>query len=106
MHDIAATLDLVRARVLSGAITELAPLTERIEQLLSNLGSLSAADAEIIRSKASQNARALKAAMQGVRAAQRRMADLREAATGHRTYGPKGQRSAVSGVSSTLRQRV
>jgi ElaB/YqjD/DUF883 family membrane-anchored ribosome-binding protein len=106
MHDIATTLDLVRARVLSGAIADLAPLTDRIELLLANLDGLTVAEAEIIRSKANQNTRALAAAMQGVRAAQRRMADLREAATGHRTYGPKGERSAVSGISPTLRQRV
>jgi ElaB/YqjD/DUF883 family membrane-anchored ribosome-binding protein len=106
MHELAATLDQVRARVLAGAITELAPLTERIEQLLANAGGLSASEAAIIRTKGRQNALALQAAMQGVRAAQRRMAELREAVTGHRTYGPKGERSVVSGMPSTLRQRV
>lgn len=106
MHDVAAALDLVRARVLSGAIVDLAPLTEMIEQSLAGLGELSAADAKVIRDKAAQNVQLLTAAMQGVRAAQRRMADLREAATGHRTYGPKGERSAISGLSPTVRQRV
>jgi hypothetical protein len=106
MGELAATLDHLRARVLSGAILELGPLSERLERLVATAGSLTAAEADIVRGKARQNALILVAAMKGVRAAQRRLTDLREAEKGLRTYGPKGERSAVSAGATTLRQRV
>jgi hypothetical protein len=106
MHDLATTLDEVRDALIAGSLDQLPQLTREIERLLQGADRLSEADMTVIRTKATRNTATLNAAMQGVRAAQRRLADLREAATGHRTYGPRGQRSAVANPFSTLRQRV
>ena len=106
MHDLAHALDRVRDAVVAGDLGKLGPLTETIERLLQNVDGLTEADLALIRSKANRNSTTLGAAMQGVRAARRRLAELREASTGHRTYGPGGQRSSVATLSPTLRQRV
>jgi hypothetical protein len=106
MGDLSHTLDLVRGALLSGDLDQLAPLTRDIEDLLSHAHQLPEHQLALIRAKASRNAAHLTAAIQGVRAAQRRMNDLREASTGHRTYGPGGARTAVANVATTLKQRI
>lgn len=106
MRDLSQALDFVRAALLSGNFGQLAALTQDIEVLLSNTHHLTADQLATIRAKASRNTANLTAAMQGVRAAQRRLSDLREASTGHRTYGPSGARSAVASVATTLKQRI
>ncbi len=106
MRDLLQTLDLVRSAVMSGKLDQLGPLTQDIEALLVNAHHVPEHQVELIRAKASRNAASLTAAMQGVRAAQRRMTDLHEASTGHRTYGPRGARSAVASVATTLKQRI
>jgi ElaB/YqjD/DUF883 family membrane-anchored ribosome-binding protein len=106
MHDLAHQLDLLGDAVLTGQFDDLSSLAREIEGLLRQVAGLSAAEAAMIRAKASRNVTVLGAAMQGVRAAQRRLSDLREASTGHRTYGPAGQRSAIAAAPATIRQRV
>ena len=106
MHDLARVLDLVRDTVLHGDLNQLSPLTEQIGHLLGNATQMPESEMAMIRAKANQNLTTLNAAIQGVRAAQRRLTELREASTGHRTYGPGGGRSAVANLSTTLKQRI
>lgn len=106
MHDLARVLDLVRDTVIAGDLGKLGALTENIERLLQDTDGLTETDLALICSKANRNSATLNAAMQGVRAAQRRIAELREVSTGHRTYGPGGKRSSVATLAPTLRQRV
>jgi hypothetical protein len=106
MHDLALTLDHMRDAVIAGDYGQLAPISAAVEQLLQSVPDLTAADLATIRAKAARNAAALQAAIRGVHAAQRRIADLREVFSGHRTYGPSGKRSAVTGAPATLQQRI
>lgn len=106
MDDLAITLDAIHAALLEGEIDQIAPLTRQVEALLATTPTLSERALDTIRAKAQRNARTLQAAMQGLRSAHRRLAELREAASGHRTYGRNGQRATVATLSTTLRQRV
>lgn len=106
MRDLTQTLDLVQNAVLKGDFDRLQSLSDDIAQIMQTVDVRTEAEARLIRQKASRNAACLAAALQGIRAAQRRLTDLREAATGHRTYGPAGQRTAVAQVPTSLRQRV
>ncbi|MGL5008442.1 MAG: hypothetical protein ACRC6I_01065 [Paracoccaceae bacterium] len=106
MHDLVTTLDAVHAALLDGDINQIAPLTRRVEVLMTNPETPSEAELTIIRAKAMRNARTLEAAMQGLRAASRRLAELREAASGHKTYGRDGRRAIVATLATNLRQRI
>lgn len=106
MLKLTEALDKVHGALLAGAFGQLQTLSADIERLLETADIRTEQDAALIRQKADRNAACLGAAMQGVRAAQRRLTDLREASTGHRTYGPGGQRSAIATGPSSLRQRV
>ena len=107
MHsDILAVLDAIHAALLEGELDAIGPLAHRLDALLAGLAQYPPATLSLIRSKAQRNAATLRSAEQGVRAAQRRLAELREAVSGHRIYGRDGQRSAVSGIHGVLRQRV
>ncbi len=105
-NEIITALDDIHAALVAGAIAAIGPLTARIETLLGDVSNVSSDHLALIRARAARNATTLTAAMQGVRAAQRRLADLREAASGHRTYARDGQRTTVAGQPGTLRQRV
>jgi hypothetical protein len=106
MDDLSQTLDMVHDALLAGKFDLLPGLTDSIARLAQSVDVRTEQEAALLRRKASRNATSLAAALQGVRAAHRRLADLREAATGHRTYGPAGQRTAIATVPSALRQRV
>ncbi len=106
MNDLVGVLDRVRDAVLGGNFSGLGSLNNDVTALLNEMGRIPAKDATDIVDKARRNALLLSAALQGMRAARRRLSDLREAASGHRTYGPGGQRSAVTDAPSVLRQRV
>jgi hypothetical protein len=106
MLKLTQALDKVQSALMAGAFDQLQDLSAEIERLMETVEIRTEQDAALIRQKASRNAACLGAAMQGVRAAQRRLTDLREASTGHRTYGPLGQRSAIATGPSSLRQRV
>lgn len=106
VNDILALLDDIHAALLEGDLDALGPLARRLDDLMAVFGNCPHDSLALIRAKAMRNAQTLQAAEQGVRAAQRRLADLREAASGHRTYGRDGHRAAVVGVSGQVRHRV
>ena len=99
-------LDAVHAAILSGAINDLGPLADTVEKAALSLSGVSLPQLQIIHSKAARNALCLQSAMKGVRAAQRRVAELRAASTGHVTYDINGQRATLGNVTGTLRQRI
>jgi hypothetical protein len=99
-------LDAVHTAILSGAISDLGTLAETVEKAASSLDGITLPQLQIIHNKAARNARCLQSAMKGVRAAQRRVAELRAASTGHVTYDNKGQRATLGSVTGTLRQRI
>jgi hypothetical protein len=106
MRSLSAGLDRMREAIMRGDFAALQSMTPEIEALVTAVDGLAAHEVQGIAEKARRNMAMLAAALQGGRAAHRRLHDLREAASGHRTYGPGGQRSSVGGQLSTLRQRV
>jgi hypothetical protein len=105
-NDILAVLDATHAALLEGNLDAITPLARRLDVLVGTLHGCAGDTLQLIRAKAARNAKTLQAAEQGVRAAQRRLADLREAASGHRTYGRDGHRAAVGGPTGQLSHRV
>lgn len=99
-------LDAVHAALISGNLNDLGPMADRIGQAASHLSALNAAQLRLIHTKAARNALCLQSALKGIRAAQRRLAELRAASTGHVTYDNKGQRANLGGDTGTLRQRI
>lgn len=103
---LSRALDDVYAAIMAGHIDDLAGITETISAGLTNVGRLTASQLRNLQKQAARNAICLEAAMKGVRAAQRRVAELRTANTGHITYNQKGERAALGAVSGTLRERI
>ncbi len=102
----AQLLDHVYAALRRADYGALAGLTERLErELEAPSEKYTEARLAIIRRKAERNAACLLAAQRGIRAARRRLADIRSTATGLVTYDRSGHRAAVS-ESRTLTQRL
>lgn len=105
-NDVVAILDAILAALLEGDIAAIGDLSHHLDDLSGTLRDCSSVELDLIKTKAARNAKALRAADQGVRSAQRRLQELQEAASGHRTYARDGQRAAVAGPFGVLRQRV
>jgi hypothetical protein len=105
-NEVLAILDATHAALLTGDLDAIAPLALRLDDLVETLQACSTDTLALIRARALRNARTLQAAEQGVRAARRRLSELQEAASGHRTYGRDGHRAAMAGLTGQLRQRV
>jgi hypothetical protein len=99
-------LDAVHTAILSGRIDDLGPLTDVITHNAAQLATATEPQMRHVRDQAARNALCLQAAMKGIRAAQRRLSELRQASTGHVTYDHNGQRAALGGANGTLRQRI
>jgi len=98
-------LDQMHSAILQADFAALAPLTPVLENAL--IAAQNLRDPEILRrlsQKASRNAACLLAAGRGVRAAQRRMRELKDASTGFATYDGRGKR-AQHGLASQLTKR-
>jgi hypothetical protein len=104
--DLLTLLDTTHAALLQGDLAAIGPMSARLENLAGQLQDCPADILALIRKKAVRNAATLQAAAQGVRAAHRRLAELHEAASGHRTYGRDGHRAAIGAPVAVLRQRV
>lgn len=101
-----AALDSVHTAILTGQVTGLTHLTQMIGEEASDLTFATQPELQVIRQKAARNALCLQAAMKGIRAAQRRLAELRQASAGHVTYDQNGQRASLGAASGNLRQRI
>jgi hypothetical protein len=111
MRELMATLDRVQEATLQGDLTVLQGLSQELGETLQALQrgdarGLRATELATVRDKAARAAALLGAALKGTRAAQRRVRELREAAAGHRTYGPAGDRPVVYPQPMTLKIRV
>jgi hypothetical protein len=99
-------LDSVHTAILTGQLTGLAHLTQMIGEEAADLTAATQLELQAVRQKAARNALCLQAAMRGIRAAQRRLAELRQASAGHVTYDQKGQRTSLGTADGSLRQRI
>jgi hypothetical protein len=99
-------MDAVHTAVLAGRIDDLAPLTDMITTASADLTTATEQQMRLIQGMAARNALCLQSAMKGIRAAQRRVAELRAASTGHATYDQNGQRARLGAVAGNLRQRI
>ena len=103
---LCTALDAVHAAILAGNISDLAQLTQTITDGVDHIAGARPQDMHRIRQKAARNTQCLQAAMKGIRAAQRRLAELRQASAGHVTYDQNGQRASLGAANGTLRQRI
>ena len=103
---LSAELDRVYHLLRSGKLEGLAAATQALEAELARLDPVDAAGLEMLRHKARRNAACLDAAARGVRAARRRLAEIRTIESGLGTYDDKGRRDEVPGLSIRLTQRL
>jgi hypothetical protein len=101
-----ATLDSVHAAILAGQIENLDHLTQRIGIDADHLAAATPQQLRSLQHKAARNAQCLQAAIKGIRAAQRRLSDLRQARVGHVTYDQHGHRATLAAAPGTMRQRI
>jgi hypothetical protein len=106
VDSLIATLDSVHVAILVGQIQNLDNLTHKIGMESDDLSSATPQQLHDVRNKAARNALCLQAAMKGIRAAQRRLAELRQAQVGHVTYDQHGQRATLGALPGSVRQRI
>ena len=99
-------LDHMRSALLAGDTAALDPLGQETERILAEPLKLSECDAQRLRDKAERNLACLLAAARGLRAARRRLAEVRAATSGGlATYDEHGHR-AEARPAATLVQRL
>jgi hypothetical protein len=103
---LSRALDAVHAAIISGRIDALGPLTDVITDNVARLATATEPQMRRLRDQAARNALCLQAAIKGIRAAQRRLAELRQAGAGHVTYDQNGQRASLGNTAGNLRQRI
>lgn len=87
-------LDRARAAIMTADFAGAAAITPEIEAALTDLGSLAdPAQLERLKNKALRNAALMDAARKGMRAAHRRMEEIRAVAKGGQTYDGHGKRA-------------
>ncbi len=91
---IEGVLDQIHTAILAGDFSALGPMALALERGLTNLTATNPALLQRISRKSARNAACLKAAGDGVRAARRRLAELRQIAAGLVTYDGQGKRPA------------
>lgn len=101
LHDLMRRGDL-------GALPDAAAGMEADLAALSRAGVAppTASDLAVIRRKLERNAACLQAAARGIRAARRRIAEVRGAASGLGTYDAAGRRAGGPGLPAALVRRV
>ena len=92
MEHIDSLLDAVHGALREGRLSGLATLSDALETALAAAAAPDRAALEQLAIKARRNARALEAAARGVRAAQRRLAEIGSVQQGFVAYGPSGAR--------------
>lgn len=101
----AQLLDQVHAALLRADYAALPAMTAALEEELAARAPWSEPQMAVIRGKATRNGACLIAAQRGVKAARRRLAEIRTAAAGLVTYDRKGRRAEVI-ESRKLAQRL
>ena len=103
---LSAELDRLYHSLRSGRLEGLAAATQALEVELARLDPADAAGLDLLRHKAQRNAACLDAAARGVRAARRRLSEIRMIESGLGTYDDKGRRDELPGLSIRLTQRL
>ena len=102
MARLESLLDEVGARVRVADFAGLADLAPQLETALAEIGTPQDQKALLrLKAKADANAGLLDAARSGVRAARRRVEEVRRAAQGLQTYDAKGRRADIIPVGPT-----
>ncbi|MCE2738834.1 MAG: hypothetical protein LW703_10790 [Rhodobacter sp.] len=101
-----AELDRVYHVLRSGKLEGLAAASQALETELAQLDPADGAGLDLLRHKAQRNAACLEAAARGVRAARRRLTEIRMIESGSGTYDDKGRRDELPGLSIRLTQRL
>lgn len=96
------TLDAIRAALRRGDFAALADLSHRAEAQMLLPRRPDAASLNALRARADATGACLQAAARGIRAAERRMADLREG--GLSTYDLQGRRQTLTAATSQTRR--
>lgn len=90
-------LDDMRRRVMAGDLASLPALEADLAQAVQGLRPATVEDAQKIRAKAMRNLACLEAAARGVRAARRRLDEIRQAASGTIVvYDDRGRRAETA----------
>jgi len=110
-HGASGTLEIILQEVYralrEGEFSRLDDLSNRTEAAMSQLsGPLDGDSAKRLREMARRNAACLDAAARGIRAARRRLADIRDAQSGTRTYDGLGQRRLIGRTDDVLSHRA
>jgi hypothetical protein len=106
---LAAELDRLFDVLRNGKLDRLEGLVEATQALEAELALMGSADAEdlaLLRRKALRNAACLDATARGIRAARRKLAEIRAINSGLVTYDEKGRRDGVPTLSVRLTQRL
>lgn len=104
---LAALLDRVHAALMRGDIAEVSALTDAVAAAVPGPGDpLPRAAAERLARLAARNAACLEAAGRGLRAARRRLQEVRTAAQGLRTYDGSGRPRQLGGDAGALARRL
>lgn len=92
-----SALDAVHAALVQGDLLALPALAERVERMVDDVAASDPATAARLRDKARRNGALLDAAARGLRAAHRRLEELRGAAGGRvATYDGAGRRQMLA----------
>ena len=104
LNPAAILLDDIHQRLLARQYDQLPALSLALERALTPPQNLNAAALALVQAKAQRNAATLLAVQRGIRAALRRMAEIRSVATGLVTYDKSGLRqdSVGFGVAQRL----
>lgn len=105
LDDLETLMDTLHAALRAGQIEQIADLVTQIEE---KLAEVSPADRHLLRrlqAKANSNGQLLEAAGRGIRAAQRRIAEIAAVRSGLATYDRAGQRQEAALATSKLSRR-
>lgn len=97
LNPAATLLDEIHLRLLAGQYDQLAELTLALERALSQPHQQDAAALALLHAKAQRNAATMVAVQRGLRAALRRVAEIKSVSTGLVTYNPSGLRQSSGG---------
>jgi hypothetical protein len=101
---VSSLLDDIHQTLLARQYDRLSSLTLALEDALSRAKNLDSAALALIHTKAARNAATLTAVQRGIRAALRRVAEIRSVSTGLVTYDTSGLRQDL--VSAAMAQRL
>jgi hypothetical protein len=102
---LARALEDLHLLVRRGRLTELGGAAEALESALAGAGPVDRAGLERLQRLARRNAESLSAAARGVRAARRRLAEIRAIGAGFVAYEPDGRRDEPAGTPGRLTRR-